>query len=167
MNTPASWVMALTYWLHLLATVVWIGSLAAVNLLVLPSLQSLEAATQARFISALQKRLEPLAWFCMGILLATGMFQMSANAHYNGFLDASAQWSLSILIKHILGVLMVAVSALQTWDVIPALQRALMKKENADSAELVRLQKRERMLLRVNLFLSAFILAATAFARAA
>ncbi len=168
MDTPASWVMALIYWLHLLATVTWIGSLAAINLLVLPaSKRTLDAASQLRFITALQKRLEPLAWFCMGLLLATGLFQMSVNPHYNGFLDASAQWSLSILIKHILGIGMVVVSAIQTWEVIPNIQRTLMKKSGVDADELIKLQKRETLLLRINFILSALILAATAFARAA
>jgi hypothetical protein len=42
-----------------------------------------------------------------------------------------------------------------------------MKKENAKADELARLQRREVMLLRTNLLLSALILGATAFARAA
>jgi uncharacterized membrane protein len=160
--------MALIYWAHLLATVIWIGSLAAINLLVLPASQrTLDTVTQLRFITALQKRLEPLAWFCIGILLATGMFQMSANTHYNGFLDTSTQWSLSILIKHGLGVVMVVVSAVQTWEVIPNIQRVLMKKSGVDENELARLNQREKLLLRVNFILSALILAATSFARAA
>jgi uncharacterized membrane protein len=168
MDAPAPWVMALIYWLHLLATVIWIGSLAAINLLVLPASQrTLDAATQLRFMTALQKRLEPLAWFCMGLLLATGMFQMSANTHYNGFLNTSTQWSLSILVKHGLGAVMVAVSAVQTWEVIPNIQRVLMKKSGVNADELAKLNQREKTLLRINFILSALILAATAFARAA
>ncbi len=168
MNAPASWVMALTYWLHLLATVAWVGSLAALNLFVLPAARrALDSAAQLKFLSALQKRLEPLAWFCMGILLATGLFQMSANPHYDGFLNPSSQWSLAILIKHGLGLLMVAVSAAQTWEVIPAMQRALMKKSGAGESELETLNRRETWLLRANFLLSVLILAATAFARAA
>jgi uncharacterized membrane protein len=168
MNVPPSWVMALTYWLHLLATVTWIGSLAALNLLVLPAAQkTLEAESQLRLVTALQKRLEPLAWFCMGVLLATGLFQMSANTHYNGFLDTSAQWSLSIFVKHGLGVAMVVVSAIQTWEVLPNIQRVLLKKGDVNESELARLNRREKILLRINFALSALILAATAFARAA
>ena len=160
--------MALIYWLHLLATVIWIGSLAALNLLVLPAARrTLDEVSQLRFVTALQKRLEPLAWFCIGLLLATGMFQMSANEHYNGFMSISAQWSLSILVKHGLGVVMVAVSAVQTWEVIPNIQRTLMKKSGMDENELAKLNRRETLLLRINFALSALILAATAFARAA
>jgi uncharacterized membrane protein len=167
MTTPSTWVMALIYWLHMLATVTWIGSLAAINLLVLPaSRQTLKLVDQVSFISALQKRLEPLAWFSIGLLLVTGLFQLSANPHYDGFLATSSQWSLAILTKHSLGVILVVVSAIQTWEVIPSIQRTLMKKENADEGELAKLQRREVILLRVNLILSALILGATAFARA-
>ncbi|MCX6058210.1 MAG: CopD family protein [Chloroflexi bacterium] len=168
MTTPPSWVMALIYWLHMLATVTWIGSLAAINLLVLPaSVRTLKLVDQLSFIAALQKRLEPLAWFCMGLLLATGLFQLSANPHYDGFLSTSTQWSLAILVKHSLGVIMAVVSAVQTWEVLPSIQRTLMRKETAKADELARLQRREIILMRTNLILSALILAATAFARAA
>ena len=78
--TPPAWALALTFWLHLLATVTWVGSLAGVSLLVLPAMQrSLSPETQLVFIEAMQKRLEPIAWFSMSLLLATGLFQMSVN----------------------------------------------------------------------------------------
>jgi uncharacterized membrane protein len=167
MITPPSWVMAIIYWLHMLATVTWIGSLAAINLLVLPaSSRTLKLADQLSFIAALQKRLEPLAWFSMGLLLATGLFQLSANPHYDGFLATSTQWSLAILIKHSLAVIMAVASAIQTWEVLPSIHRILMKKDKADEGELAKLQRREVILLRVNLILAALILGATAFARA-
>ena len=168
MSTPPSWVMAIFFWLHMLATVTWIGSLTAINLLVLPaSTRTLKLADQLSFIAALQKRLEPLAWFSMGLLVVTGLFQMSANPHYDGFLSTSTQWSLAILVKHGLAAVMAVVSAIQTWEVLPAIHRTLLKKENAKPDELAKLQRRETILLRVNLLLSALILGATAFARAA
>ena len=168
MSTPPSWVMAIFFWLHMLATVTWIGSLAAINLLVLPaSTRTLKLADQLSFIAALQKRLEPLAWFSMGLLVVTGLFQMSANPHYDGFLSTSTQWSLAILVKHGLAAVMAVVSAIQTWEVLPAIHRALLKKENAKPDELAKLQRREVNLLRMNLALSVLILGATAFARAA
>ncbi|MBP6179237.1 MAG: CopD family protein [Anaerolineales bacterium] len=167
MSTPPSWVLAIIYWLHMLATVAWIGSLAAINLLVLPASQrTLKLADQLSFISALQKKLEPLAWFCMGLLVVTGLFQLSTSPHYDGLLSVSTQWSLSILIKHGLAVVMAVVSAIQTWEVLPAIHRTLLRKETADPELLAKLQRRETTLLRVNLILSALILGATAFARA-
>jgi len=166
MSTPSPVILAILYWLHMLATVTWIGSLAALNFLVLPAAtRALKPADQLGFISALQKRLEPLAWFCMGLLLVTGLFQLSTSPHYDGFLSVSTQWSLAILVKHGLAVGMVVVSAIQTWEVLPAIQRTLMKKEKADEGELVKLQTQEVRILRLNLLLSALILGATALAR--
>ena len=165
---PPGWALALTYWLHLFATVTWVGSLAGVSLLVLPAIkQTLDAENQLKFIAAMQRRLEPIAWFCMSLLLATGLFQMSVNPHYDGFLSTSTQWSLAILIKHLLGIVMIVVSAIQTWEVIPAIRRAiLLSKKNPNADQLDSLRRREILLLRTNFGLSLLILLATAFARA-
>ena len=166
MTTPSAWILAVIFWFHMLATVTWVGSLAAINILVLPaSHRTLKLADQLNFITALQKRLEPLAWFCMGLLLVTGLIQLSTSPHYDGFLSLSTQWSFAILIKHGLAVIMVVVSAIQTWEVLPAIQRTLMKKGKADEEELRNLQRKEIILLRINLLLSALILGATAVAR--
>jgi uncharacterized membrane protein len=163
MTTPPTWALALTYWLHLLATVTWVGSLAGVSFLVLP----LNPDVQLVFIEAMQKRLEPIAWFSMSLLVITGLFQMSVNPHYDGFVSISSQWSLAILTKHLLGIGMVVVSAIQTWEVIPAIRRAIvLSKKNKNVEDVDRLRKREILLLRMNFGLSILILLATAFARA-
>src|SRR5512145_2703342 len=144
-TAPPAWALALTYWLHLLATVTWIGSLAGISFLVLPAMQrSLNPETQLVFIEAMQKRLEPIAWFSMSLLVLTGLFQMSVNPHYDGFLSISTQWSLAILAKHILGVFMVVASAIQTWEVIPAIHRAIMmSKKSKNIEQLDALRRRE------------------------
>ena len=168
MTPPPTWALALTYWLHLFATVTWVGSLAGVSILVLPAMKrSLDSQTQLVFIEAMQKRLEPIAWFSMSLLLATGLFQMSVNPHYDGFLSTSTQWSLAILTKHIFGIVMVVVSAIQTWEVIPSIRRAIVRSKKSDNAdEIDALRRKEIFLLRMNFGLSLIILLATAFARA-
>src|SRR5512141_2712414 len=167
-TAPPTWALALTFWLHLFATITWVGSLASVSLLVLPAMkQALDPEIQLVFIEALQKRLEPIAWFSMSLLLVTGLFQMSVNPHYDGFLSTSTQWSLAILIKHLLGIVMVVVSAVQTWEVIPAIRRAILRsKKTGNVNQIDSLRRREVLLLRMNFALSILILLATAFARA-
>jgi uncharacterized membrane protein len=168
LSHPPTWALALTYWLHLFATVAWVGSLAGVSLLILPAMQrSLDSENQLVFIEAMQRRLEPIAWFSMSLLLLTGLFQMSVNPHYDGFVSTSTQWSIAILTKHSLGIVMVVVSAIQTWEVIPAIRRAIVKSKKSDNAlEIESLRRREVLLLRMNFGLSLLILLATAFARA-
>jgi uncharacterized membrane protein len=167
-STPPAWALALTYWLHLLATVSWVGSLAGISFLVLPAMRrSLSPETQLVFIEAMQKRLEPIAWFSMSLLVLTGLFQMSVNPHYDGFISISTQWSVAILTKHLLGIVMVVVSAIQTWEVIPAIRRAIVRSKKSNNAdELEALRRREILLLRMNFGLSILILLATSFARA-
>jgi uncharacterized membrane protein len=169
MPPPPTWAIALTFWLHMLATVAWVGSLSAISLLILPAMhRALDAETQLVFLEAMQKRLEPIAWFSISLLILTGLFQMSVNPHYDGFVSTSTQWSLAILTKHVLVVILVVASAIQTWEVIPAIRRAiLLSKKNKDVAMLDALRRREIILLRLNFGLSILILLATAFARAA
>lgn len=167
MTPPPAWALAITYWLHLLATVAWIGAIVATSILFLPAARkALKPLDHLALIEAMQRRLEPIAWFCMSLLLLTGMFQMSVNPHYDGFVSVSTQWSVAILVKHILGVFMVVASAIQTWEVIPSIRRLLMKKEMANQDQIIQLQRRETRLLRINFGLSILILLATAFARA-
>src|SRR5258707_6834162 len=123
MTPPPWWVMALFFWFHMLATVTWVGSLVAMSILFLPaSKRTLKPVDQISFNAAVQKRLEPVAWFCMGLLLGTGLFQLSLSPHYNGFLSLSTQWSLAMLVKHSLAVIMAVVTAIQTCKVVPAIQ---------------------------------------------
>ncbi len=169
MDSPPVWALTLVYWLHMLATVTWIGGIVSISILVLPAARkSLSPAEQLAFIESMQKRLEPLAWFSLGLLIVTGLFQLSATSHYNGFFDVSTQWSLAILVKHGLVAVMVVVSAVQTWEVLPAIRRTMMRRgKGASEEEIVQLQKREERLLRMNFVLSILILGATAVARSA
>jgi hypothetical protein len=62
---------------------------------------------------------------------------------------------------------MVVLSAIQTWEVIPAIRRAIVKSKKAYAIEeMDALLKREVRLIRLNLALSILILGATAIARA-
>ncbi len=163
----STWALALTFWLHFLATVTWIGSLVSIYMLVQPAAKrALQPVDQLALVEAIQKRLEPIVWFSVSLLVVTGLFQMSVNPHYNGFLSTSGQWSLAILSKHVLVGILIVVSATHTWDVLPAIRRALMRKDRIDSVQLAGLQRRETILLRWSLVLAGLILLATAVARA-
>ena len=168
MTPPPIWALTLVYWLHFIATVVWVGSLAAITILVLPAMRrTMNPDAQLILIEAIQTRFEPIAWFSISLLILTGLFQMSVNPHYDGFLSVSTRWSLAILAKHLLGVIMVVVSAIQTWEVFPAIRRAiLLSKKTKNMDELDALRRREVRLLWINLFVAILILGATAVARA-
>ena len=161
--------MALMYWLHMLATVTWIGGLTSLAVIVLPAARrSLDDSALASFLGRIQDRMNLVGWLSLMILGGTGMFQMSANPHYNGFLAIDNPWATAILVKHIAILVMVAGSAYNTWALLPALRRnALLRAagRTPDPGMQDRLARREQQLLNLNLGLSVLVLALTALAR--
>lgn len=162
-------VLTITYWLHMLATVVWIGGLAAISLIVLPAARkTLEPPAFSALLGQLQASIQRIGWFCLAVLALTGLFQMSANPNYQGFLTISNNWAVAILTKHLVIGLMILLSGYITWGLFPSLQRlALMRATGraVDEARVARLQRREILLLRLNLLLSVIVLLLTAWAR--
>jgi uncharacterized membrane protein len=167
MTAPPYWALSIIYWLHMLATVIWIGSLACLSLLVLPAARKLPQDEYAGFLSNLQRRLDPLGWVCLLVLVATGMFQMSANPNYSGFLAIDNRWAAAILVKHVVFFAMTGVSAYLTWGILPRLRRAALRQSRGlEVPEASRLQRQETLLIRLNLVLATLVLALTAIARA-
>lgn len=168
MSTPF-WALSMAFWLHMLATVVWIGGLAAVTFLALPAARrSLEPGAYADFLADLQRRFDPLSWLSLLVLAGTGMFQMSANPNYQGFLAISNAWAAAILIKHIVFFIVITLSAYMTWGLLPRLQRiALRRARGLESPEADATQRQELLLMRLNLILGVIVLGLTAIARAA
>ena len=166
MEAPV-WALSIAYWLHMLATVLWIGGLTALSTIVLPAAKkTLDTKDFADFLAAMQKRLDPLGWFSVIVLLTSGMLQMSSSPNYEGLLKIQGLWASSILIKHILFAIMVFISGYITWGLLPALRRAaLLQARGKDDHNLQKLQNREAFFLRLNLFLGVLVLLMTAIAR--
>lgn len=161
------WALLLSFWLHMLATVAWLGGLAALALFVLPTMRrSLAAGEYARWVTELNRRLDPIGWFSLGLLIFTGLLQMDSNPNYAGLLSISNSWALAICLKHMAFFGMIAVSGYLTWGVAPALRRAAIRraKRKPDGQD-ERWLKRFQMLIWLNLALGLVVLVFTALAR--
>lgn len=163
-----NWVLALSYWLHMLATIVWVGGLALMALVVWPGARAVlgPGPQLAELLSRLQRRFNPWAWGSLAVLTVTGLTQMAANENYDGMLQVSNPWALAILVKHIAVGGMVLVGLYQQWSVQPALVRlATLQAHGRDAPGLEALRLRELLLTRINLACGVFVLAFTAIAR--
>ncbi|HWQ04704.1 MAG TPA: CopD family protein [Longilinea sp.] len=164
-----SWVLTIAYWLHMLATVVWVGGLAAMAVLVLPvARKSLSPEAYSAFLGPLQQRLQWLGWMSLAILTATGMFQMSASPNYEGVLAIKNAWAVAILLKHIAIGGMVLVSAYLTWILGPELNRLALRqaqKGGVAPADAEKYRRKEQRIFWINLALAVVVLALTAWAR--
>lgn len=162
------WALIIAYWLHMAATVAWIGGLFF-QAVVLPNSfsRNLGIDQQAKLMESIRKRFEPIAWLSLFILIGTGLTQMTANPQYEGFLSISNQWASAILIKHIAIAFMVIVAGAQTWVIQPRLIRHLIRlaQSKANSDEIKQTLNRQKALTQVNMILSLIVLALTAVAR--
>lgn len=163
--------LSLAYWLHMLATVAWIGGLVALSLYVIPAARrTLDGDAYVSFLGNVQGKLQRIGWLSLVILIGTGLFQLAAHPQYQGFLAIESPWAVAIFIKHLVIGLMILSSAYITWVVNPRLQRLAllqMTGKETDAGRMTELRRRETLALRVNLWLSVLVLLLTALARAA
>jgi putative copper export protein len=161
------WVLAFSYWVHLLATVVWLGGLALMSLVALPALRQKTLATNQWF--ELQKRFTPWVNGSLVILLITGFVQMTNDANYEGFLAVNTLWAQAILVKHIAVLGMILIGAFVQWRIHPAMERTALlaqRRPQLAAEEQESLLQQESRLLWLNLFCAAAVLFFTAVATA-
>ena len=161
------WVLTLSYWLHLLSTVIWLGGLTVMTLVAWPALRK-HILDSGQWVQ-LQRRFTPWANVSLVILWTTGFLQMSADPNYEGFLAVNSMWAQAILIKHVAVVGMMGFGLYIQWRVHPALTRlALLEKRRPTlaEAERERLIKQENRLVILSLVCAAAVLFCTAIATA-
>ena len=162
------WALALSFWLHMVATVVWVGGLALMALVVWPGARAaLGPGPQfAVLVRQLQKRFDPLAWGSLAVLIVTGLMQMTANRNYDGLLRITNPWAAAILAKHLAVGAMMVIGAYMQWALQPALARlAALEAHGRPALGLDDLRRREARLMRLNLLGGLLVLALTAIAR--
>lgn len=151
--------LAISYFFHLVATVVWIGGMALIVLVIWP-LRDREVAFRPA-LDAIETRFRPLANLSLVILLVTGVVQTGEDEHYGGLLDFSEAWGQAMLGKHIAYAGMVGIVLFLQFGLEPALERAKLLDQGAD-----KLYKRQRRLSAINFGLGMVVLVFTAMATA-
>ncbi len=162
-----SWLLALSYWIHLLATVVWLGGIALLALAGWPALQRGTLSENQWW--SFQRRFAPWANLSLILLLITGFFQMTNDANYNGFLTVDSTWAWALLLKHIAFGVMVLITVYVQFMLFPAMDRLSLiaeKRPSLAQEEQAGLRSREIALLRLNLLCAALVLLFTAVATA-
>jgi uncharacterized membrane protein len=161
------WILVISYWFHLLATVVWLGGLALMLLVAWPALRRGTLADNHWL--ALQQRFMPWANGSLIVLLITGFVQMTNDPNYTGFLQIDSLWAGAILIKHLAFGGMVLIGVYVQWSLYPAMDRLKLLGEKRPlliQSEQEALTQREIQLLRLNLLCAAAVLFCTAVATA-
>lgn len=162
-----AWALTVAYWLHMAATVTWVGGVFFQATVLAPVLRhTLDPDVSVRVLRRVRRRFSPLAWLSLAVLVATGLTQMNGNPNYEGLLAISNRWSAAILAKHLTIGLMALAAAYQTWILQPQLERTLLSNAREAAAPGAK-QGRYQRLTSLNLVLGLVVLALTAIARTA
>jgi uncharacterized membrane protein len=163
-------ILAVSYFVHLVATVTWLGGLVIQLLFLLPALRAAvrDQPTQYRLLALLRRRIVPFFNLSLALLIVTGLTQMAGDPNYDGLLSFDNAWSQAMLLKHLAFAGMIVCLVIGQVGVAPALNRALllMERDKADPDTLARLHRAETRLTAISVGLSVLVLIFTAWATA-
>ena len=153
----STFLVALSTWLHVLATIVMIGYFLFTSLIYLPVFERQMQATALRYLlEQVSARLRPFFGGSLLIFLVTGTHLTLINENYLGLGDFFGNpWSVLIVIKH---VLVLAFLALAIFS-----ERAFL---GQISDQKPRALKQFRWALNINMLLGLVILLLTSIAQA-
>jgi len=167
MDTP-NWALSLSFWLHMLATVSWVGGQTVISLLIIPiGRKVLSGDDFSQFLAKINQRMRSIAWVSFTVLIGTGLIQISADQAHEGFLSLQTNWGVAILIKLLVFGGILALTAYQTWGLSPIIERSALLQSRGKKlpVPIETLHKRETITLWINFSLSIVVLLLTAIAR--
>jgi uncharacterized membrane protein len=153
-----TFLIALSTWLHALATIVMVGYYLFISLIFLPIFESQMQGTALRnLLERVSSRLRPYFGGSLLIFLVTGTYLMLINEAYLGLGNFFANpWSILIVVKH---VLVLAFLALAMYS-----ERVFLAQISDEKTDAL---KKFRLALNINMFLGMLILLLTSIAQAA
>jgi uncharacterized membrane protein len=151
--------LAIANFLHLLATIMWIGGMIIGRLVITPALAGLPEDVRRTVSRAFGQRATAYTNGAIVVFLITGLAMLSQNANFAGVLVFDSAWTQLVLVKHAA----VAALILSSVYVNTTVNRHL---QTDDVAERARWAERRKDLSDVNLLLGLIILGLTALATA-
>jgi uncharacterized membrane protein len=145
-------ILGIFYWLHLFATVTWIGGITFILFVAIPSSRQVLGAEASKLMGEISKRFTPLANYSIILLVATGIALTVLNEQFSGIRIFRNNWSLVLSLKHILVLGMVVVHFYRGLVLTPKIGKteSVTKKTS--------LQKLSLNLVKVNFVLGVIVL---------
>ena len=151
-----AFVIALSIWLHTLATVVFVGHYLFMCLVYLPVFEHHAQGDALRqLLESVSSRLRPYFGSSLLVFLITGTYLMMINEDYLGLGNFFGNaWSALIVIKHVVVMAFLAIAIYS--------ERAIMGKISEERPQAL---KQFRLALGINTFLGVLILLLTTAAQ--
>jgi len=160
--------LSLSHFLHLMATVVWIGGIVMILLVILPGAkESIESAPKIkRLMKEIARRFTPMANISILIVILTGNVIAFYDKRFTALLEFNNPWNSVMLLKHFLVVVMVIIHFYRGLLLNPKICRLSSKISELEvasplSSRVAKFQKFSLDLVKVNLVLGIMVLMMT------
>jgi len=140
--------------LHLIATVAWIGGMIFMNLILMPSQAAIAPQERGKLVGAVAKKFSILAWISVIILLVTGIIKTPSGMMFN----QDSNFGLWLTIKHVIIILMIIIGLYISLGLAPKLNKLIPKSGEQPSAEFVKTQNMLKTLAVVNMTFGILVL---------
>lgn len=119
-------VVVLSIWLHLLATVIWMGQAILGSLVYMPILsQQLKGPALGAAMGEMARKIRPFIWGSIVVFIITGIPMTTGKMALLGLTGFGNPWSILILVKHIIVVVMILLAAYMDRVALPGLVEVL------------------------------------------
>ena len=98
---------ALSFWLHSLAMTIFIGHYLLLAVIYLPAMRNNALDAIGPILSAISRRSRLWMYASLVVFMITGIYLMFADPNYLGVGNFGNIWSVMMLVKHILIVVMI------------------------------------------------------------
>jgi uncharacterized membrane protein len=143
-------------WLHLLATVTWIGGMTTNMLVLLPSIgEALEPPAAGKLMGTVMKRFRKVIYASIAVLAITGMIMNNFNKSYLGMMQFGNLWSVIALIKHLITLIMILLVIYAFEGLAPKVAKLAA---SGPSQELAALQSKQKKMAGIGFMLALIIL---------
>ncbi len=150
-------ILIASYWLHLVATVIWIGGITFILFIAIPSSKQVLGAEAGKLMGEISKRFTPLANYSIIFLIVTGLALTVFNKQFSGIGIFENNSTSSLILKHIVVLGMVAVHFYRGSILSPKIVKTTSVDEKAA------LQKLSLNLVKVNFGLGLIVLLLSGF----
>ena len=140
------------YWIHLIATVVWIGGITFILFIAIPSAKQVLGGEAGKLMGEISKRFTPIANYSIILMIVTGFVLTAVNKQFLGIGNFGNSWSLGLIVKHVFVLGMVAVHFYRGLVLAPRIARTEPASQKAS------LQKLSLNLVKVNFCLGLIVL---------
>ena len=155
------WILALSHFIHVIGTVVWIGGILMTLLVILPGSKSAFESPPivGKLMKEVAKRFTPLANASILMLIATGIIIFYSDKNYTSFLDLKNPWNVVIAFKHFFVATMIIIHFYRGLVLNPKIEKFFSQPNEKQSS---RLKKISLDLVKVNFALGIMVLLLTA-----